>query len=530
MVNLLLKIRRGPLDGYRVGLEGTPTAGPKRDCTTGTKRRSGVSHAGCKPPTRRGACLRRGVWRRVAPDRSALCLDRPDSRDPSLECGTELVPSASACVVAPLGSCWLRRGCPPLGSGPDVELGGIAVSRARVRSVAMAISLLVSATALMWAAPSALASPSATTDRTAKVDCVTVDPTTGSCQVPGVVYAITQVGDKTYIGGSFKSVSGVPRQNVAAISKDGTLDLSWNPSTDGVVYALAASADGSKVFLGGGYTTVGGQSRGRLAAVSPDTGELLADWAATARNNLVRALVADSGDRLYVGGSFSSFSGRSIARLAAVSQSTGAVDTSFAAAPSATVRALALSDDGSKLYAGGPFTTIGGASRPGAAELSPTSGTATSFAPTDGGVVISMDVTPNGRLFFGTTSNRTYAYDPSGSDAPLYRVRTSGDVQAILATNDEVYIGGHFANLPEAKLERVHVASFLTADGTPSSWNPGANGSYGVWAIGLTRTALSPDAVPALSIGGDFTRVAGAARRGYARFSCWSPTCGSVEG
>ena len=390
--------------------------------------------------------------------------------------------------------------------------------RVRVRSVMMAIGLVVSATALMWVAPSALASPSTTTMLTAKVDCVTVDPATGSCQVPGVVYAITQVGDKTYIGGSFKSVSGVPRQNVAAIRADGTLDPTWNPSTDGVVYALAASGDGSKLFLGGGFTTVGGQSRSRLAAVTPDTGELLSGWAATAKNNLVRALVADSGDRLYVGGSFTLFSGHSIARLAAVNQSTGAVDPSFAAAPSGTVRALALSEDGSKLYAGGSFTTIGEASRPGAAELSATSGAATSFAPTDGGVVISMDVTPSGRLFFGTTSNRTYAYDPSASGSPLYRVRTSGDVQAILATDEEVYVGGHFTNLPEAKLERVHVASFQTASGTPTGWNPGANGSYGVWAIGLTKTALSPNAVPALSIGGDFTRVAGAARRGYARF------------
>ena len=428
------------------------------------------------------------------------------------------IPITSAPVLAPLGSCWLRRARPPLCSRPDVEFGGIAVSRARVRSVAMAIGLLVSATSLLWVAPSASASPSAVTASTAKVDCVTVDPVTGSCQVPGVVYAITQVGGTTYIGGSFKSVSGVPRQNVAAIRADGSVDPSWNPSTDGVVYALAASADGSKVFLGGGFSTVGGESRSRLAAASPDTGQLLSDWAATAKNNVVRALVADAGDRLYVGGSFSTFSGRNIARLAAVSQSTGGVDTSFAPAPSATVRALALSEDGTKLYAGGPFTTIGGASRPGAAELSATSGVATSFAPTEGGVVISMDVTPSGRLFFGTTSNRTYAYDPAAGGAPVYRVRTGGDVQAILATDDEVYIGGHFTSLPEAKLERAHVASFQTDSGTATSWNPGANGSYGVWAIGLTRTALSPDAVPALSIGGDVTRVAGAARRGYARF------------
>jgi Domain of unknown function (DUF5122) beta-propeller len=385
------------------------------------------------------------------------------------------------------------------------------------RSVVIATTLLAAFSALVAGAPAALASPAAQPAPTAKVNCVSFDAA-GICRIVGVVYAITQVGDRTYIGGSFTAVSGVPRSNVAAIRADGTLDPAWNPSTDGVVYALAASSDGSKVFLGGGFTTVGGQPHSRLAAVTADTGQLITAWTTTANSNNVRALVADSTDRLYVGGNFGTIGGRVISRLAAVSQSTGAVDTSFSAQPNNTVRALALADDGSKLYAGGSFTTIGGVARPGAAEVLPASGAVTSFAPTDGGVVISMDITPSGRLFFGTSSNRTWAYDPAKGGIPEYRVRTSGDVQAILATDDEVYIGGHFSGLPEAKVERQHIASFLPQNGEATSWNPGLNGSYGVWAFGLTRTALSPDAVPALSVGGDFTVVAGVARRGYARF------------
>jgi hypothetical protein len=364
------------------------------------------------------------------------------------------------------------------------------------------------------------ASPSSTPMPTAKVDCVAFDSTGTNCEIVGVVYAMTQVGGLTYVGGQFTSVSGTPRSNVAAIQADGTLDPTWDPSTDGIVYAMAASSDGSKIFLGGTFTSVGGQPRSRLAAVTPapDTGDLVEGWTTTANNNAVRALAADSGDRLYVGGNFGRIGGRATPRLGAVSQSTGAVDTAFVPSPSGTVRALALSDDGSKLYAGGGFTAIGGASRPGAAELDATTGTATSFAPTDGGVVISMDVSPSGRLFFGTTSNRTWAYDPVDGGAPEYRIRTGGDVQAILATEDEVYIGGHFNTMPEFKLDRLALASFLPADGSPTAWNPGANGSFGVWALGLTRTALGPNEPPALSIGGDFTRVAGLARRGYARF------------
>jgi hypothetical protein len=364
----------------------------------------------------------------------------------------------------------------------------------------------------------AQASPSSTPQATAKVDCVAYDATGTRCEVAGVVYAITQIGSRTYIGGAFASVDGTPRANVAAIRRDGSLDPDWNPSTNGIVYALAASSDGTKVFLGGVFTTVGGTTQPRVAAVTPDTGALVPGWTTSANNNTVRALVADAGDRLYVGGNYGRIGGRAVPKLAAVSQATGAVDMSFVPIPNATVRALTLSDDGSKLYAGGGFGSIGGASRPGVAELNAATGTATSFAPTDGGVVISMDVTPSGRLFFGTTSNRTWAYDPADGGTPEYRVRTGGDVQAILALDDEVYIGGHFNTLPEAKLNRVALASFDPATGTPTAWNPGANGPFGVWAITLTRTAVSADEPQALSIGGDFSRVGGVARRGYTRF------------
>jgi hypothetical protein len=380
--------------------------------------------------------------------------------------------------------------------------------------VTVAVSAAVAG--LVVSAPAASASPSAVPAPTAKVDCKTFDAT-GKCIEPGVVYALVQVGDTTYIAGDFNSVSGTPRANLAAIRADGTLDATWNPSTDGIVYALAASSDGSKIYAGGAFTTIDGQAR-RLAAVTADTGAFVSTFTANTNNNLVRALVADSGDRLFVGGSFGRIGGRAIPRLGQVSQSTGAVNASFAPAPSGTVRALTLSDDGAKLYAGGGFSTIGGVARPGAAELDAVSGTVTSFAPTDGGVVISIDVTPSGRLFFGTTSNRCWAYDPAVSNTGLYRVRTGGDVQAIVATDDEVYLGGHFNTLPEAKLNRDALASFLPADGTPTAWNPGANGAYSVWTMGLTVTPLSPNAVPALSIGGDFTRVGGLARRGYTKF------------
>jgi hypothetical protein len=389
----------------------------------------------------------------------------------------------------------------------------------RSRLARVAVTVATAGALLLGSGQAAHASPSATPLPTDKVDCVAYDATGTKCEVLGVVYAMTQVGGLTYIGGSFTSISGVPRSNVAAIRADGSLDPTWNPSTNGVVYAMAASSDGSKVFLGGGFTTVGGAAWSRLAAVTPDTGALITTWKGTANNNFVRALATDGADRLYVGGTFGRLSGKAVPRLGVISQSTGVADSSFVPQPNGAVRALSLSDDASSLFVGGGFSSIAGKSRPGAAELVAATGAATTFAPTDGGVVISMDVSSSGQLFFGTTSNRTWVYDVAAGGTPQYRVRTGGDVQAILATDDEVYIGGHFNTLPESKLNRVALASFDPATGTPTAWNPGAPGPFGVWTIGLTRTPLSPNATPALSIGGDFSRVATLPRRGYARFA-----------
>lgn len=328
--------------------------------------------------------------------------------------------------------------------------------------------------------------------------------------VDGIVYASVQVADRTIIGGEFTTAGGLPRQNVAAILADGTVDPTWDPSVEGVVYAVAASDDGTKIFLGGGFTTVGGVAHGRIAAVDSVGGALISGWKTQVKNNLVRALATSSG-RLYVGGSFSRIGGRAVPRLASLDQATGAVDTSFAPRPDATVRAVALSPDGQRLYAGGPFKNIAGVARPGAAELRTSDASATGFAPTDGGVVIAIGTTPDGaRVFFSSTNNRTHAYDPATSNAPAYRVRTGGDVQAIAATSDEVYIGGHFNTLPEEKVDRLALASFDPSNGAVTDWNPGANGPFGVWTI-----TLAPDF---LAIGGDFTRVGGEPHQGFARF------------
>jgi len=277
------------------------------------------------------------------------------------------------------------------------------------------------------------------------------------------------------------------------------------------VYALAASDDGNAIFLGGAFTAAGGSARSRLAAVDATGGAVLPSWTTgISNNNTVRALATSSG-MLYVGGTFARIGGRDIRKLAALDQATGDVQLSFAPRPDGSVKALTVSRNGERVYAGGLFDNIGGAPRPGVAEVRSADGAATSFAPTQGGDGIAIALTPDGsRLFFSISNNRTFAYDPGAANTPRYIVRMGGDVQAIAATNTEVYIGAHFRNALDPTRPRRHLASFLVADGSITDWITNADGVMGVWTITITPTALT--------IGGDFDKVRGKDQRGFARF------------
>lgn len=128
--------------------------------------------------------------------------------------------------------------------------------------------------------------------------------------------------------------------------------------TNGSVYAILAVGD--RVYLGGDFTTVNGQSRSRLAAIDATTGELTG-WAPGA-NDSVRALaVSPDGASVYAGGAFTSVNGTTRNRLAAMDATTGTLTSWYPGTANSSVRAIAVS--GNRVYLGGAFTTVNGQNR-----------------------------------------------------------------------------------------------------------------------------------------------------------------------
>ncbi len=89
--------------------------------------------------------------------------------------------------------------------------------------------------------------------------------------------------------------------------------------------------------------------------------------------------VVSNAQRVFVGGDFTSIddpAGGTVpqARLAAFDAVTGEPDRGFAPTLNGTVRALALSPDGSRLFVGGEFTAVNGSTARGLVELDPRTG------------------------------------------------------------------------------------------------------------------------------------------------------------
>jgi hypothetical protein len=74
----------------------------------------------------------------------------------------------------------------------------------------------------------------------------------------------TQAGGEILFGGDFTSVSGTPRDRIARITPDLTLEAGFNPNASAPVYALALQTDG-EILAGGNFTIMGGLVRNRVA-------------------------------------------------------------------------------------------------------------------------------------------------------------------------------------------------------------------------------------------------------------------------
>ena len=188
--------------------------------------------------------------------------------------------------------------------------------------------------------------------------------------VNGEVLCIAvQKDGKAVIGGLFTAVNGVPRQNLARLNPDGSLDKEFISQAvmgpNGVVAAVIVLPDGG-ILAGGNFNTAGNLQRTDLVKFHAD-GTADAGFGAqeggVATNGSVAALALLPDGSIVAGGNFTTFYGkprRGIAMLNA--DGSVAVGPKQTAALSGFVAALGV-DSGGNTLAAGKFSDPGQTAR-----------------------------------------------------------------------------------------------------------------------------------------------------------------------
>lgn len=360
---------------------------------------------------------------------------------------------------------------------------------------------------------------------------VRTDPATGlasgtSPRVGGVVNAMVSDGaDGWYLGGSFVSVNGVARTNLARIAGDGSV-YAWNPGANSTVSALLVS--GGTVYVGGGFTTLGGVTRSYLGAVDAATG-VTKSWN-PAPNAFVSTL-ALMGSTLYVGGGFSTIDGQSRQYLGAVDVTTGAATAWSPALAGYPVFAIVPAGD--RVFLTGDFTSVSGDAHVGVVAVDPVSALPLAWNPNLDGGARKLALVGGTLWISGAFANAGGASHKgvAAVDASTGAVRAwdpaLGPVSSTLAFNamavigSRLYLSGTFTTVGAAA--RAGMASIDTATAVPSNWAPTLGGN--------STVAFLDDGTGGVLIAGTFRGVTdGVARANLAAIdlvtgqaTAWNP-------
>ena len=294
-----------------------------------------------------------------------------------------------------------------------------------------------------------------------------------------------QPDGKLLAGGEFTSANGMPRNRIARLNPDCSLDIGFSSvsptaGANDSVLAIAPQSD-QRIVLGGNFTTMNGVNRNYLARITP-AGFIDSTFnPGSGPDNTVFAIAetfVGSERKLLIGGAFTTFNSLQspsypfFARL----NDNGSLDSTFAPHPNNKVFAITLQPDGKALI-GGDFTSINGVARHHIARLN-----------TDG----SLDL----------------AFDPGTGP--------NDSVRAISVQLDgKILIGGLFTNVTDVTgqtFSRNHIARLDTFGHVDTSFSPGLGANDLVSSISLQSDTR-------ILLGGQFTLCNGVTRNRLTRLN-----------
>lgn len=401
-----------------------------------------------------------------------------------------------------------------------------------------------------------------------------VDPTfdPGSGVFGTVDCVVVQPDGKVIIGGSFSMVHGALRNSIARLNTDGTADLTFDPGSgaDGAVLAIILQPDG-RILVGGTFTSINGTERNQVARLDADgsldtsfnplvpsyeavraialqdDGKVLVggdgSWAVVRLKDdggfdnafqpgsldpdgwsRVSSIGVQSDGRIVVGGRFNSFDDTNWDHLVRLNVN-GGLDDTFrpGSGPNASINALSIRTNDTILVAG-DFTSINGTNRNHIARLNADGSLDAAFNPGSGAnsSVQALASQPDGKILLGGSFSTFNGTDRQS----VARLKANGSLDLLfdpgpgaatnayclaLQSDDKVLVGGTWSLL-QGPTDRTPLAR-LNPNGTLDETFARDTGPN--WTV--AGVVVQPDGKIVLS--GSFTSIDGASRNGIARLN-----------
>ncbi|HEY0429235.1 MAG TPA: FG-GAP-like repeat-containing protein [Pyrinomonadaceae bacterium] len=274
-----------------------------------------------------------------------------------------------------------------------------------------------------------------------------VDNTFPTVASGGIEKILVRADGKIIIGGNFTTVNGFQQWRVSQVNSDGSFDTNFNSNNlgaDGIVNDMAFDASG-KILIAGNFANYNGVPRNKIARLNAD-GSLDASFTTTAPSYEVRTITPLSSGQIFIGGY------QNINRI----NPDGSYDLSLNQPRLGTiggVRDVIQQPDGKLIIAGG-FNTVLGVTRNNIARLNLDGSLDTSFtSPFVGNIFVStaLGLQSDGKILVGLTG--LYRLNPNGtrdtSFTPMSPVNsTSFAVNDIkVYPDDKILVNGYYKML-----------------------------------------------------------------------------------
>lgn len=169
--------------------------------------------------------------------------------------------------------------------------------------------------------------------------------------------------EKPIVIGTFTSYSGSVANRIARINTNGTLDTTFNAGTgfNNTPLTMITASDG-KIYVGGTFTLFSGSNAPRIVRINTNGTHDPTFNPGAGFNNNVLSLATDASGRILAAGAFTTYSGSTVNRIVRINTN-GTLDTTFNMGTGFDLPTLTVdvAPDG-KIYVGGQFFTYSGSS------------------------------------------------------------------------------------------------------------------------------------------------------------------------